>query len=281
MIKLGIIGYPLAHSLSPTMHNAALKITGIEGDYQPLETRPEELEVKINYLKNSGFKGFNVTIPHKVCVMKYLDNIDVSATLIGAVNTVIIDQKGNLNGLNTDAYGFIKSIPEDIIGNITGKKAVILGSGGAARAVISALVALNINDIKIIARNQVKAEELINLSGKNFCGLKLKHLIPQENMDLSDCSLIVNTTPVGMQGKFEGISPLSAYSIDSLKTGAFVYDIVYRPRKTKLLELTEKRGLKTLDGLDMLVLQGAKSFSLWTGKEASVETMKNAAVAAL
>ncbi len=278
MIKLGLIGYPLGHSLSPIIQKAALKHCCIEGDYVLLETSPKEIQGRVEYLKNNDFRGFNVTIPHKVKIIKFLDNIDDFAQKIGAVNTVVISEDKKLSGYNTDVYGFIHAIPEKIRENLQGKKSVIVGSGGAARAVAAGIAEMGIKKLKIFTlKTEInKAEDIKQLINKNFPQLEINCSILNEKVDLAGISLVVNATPVGMEGKFEGISSLSGYSLDSLDKNAFVYDIVYKPQKTKLLDLAEKRGFKTLCGLDMLILQGARAFYLWTGKKPPVEVMKKA-----
>lgn len=269
MLKLGIIGYPLEHSLSPIMHNMALKELGINGIYKTLETPPENLYERVIWLKEQGYRGFNITIPHKVNIIRYLDSIDGYAKVVGAVNTVIIDENNLLHGCNTDVYGFISAIPMDLRNNLNGKKALVLGAGGAARAIIAGLNEIGIRQTEIIARNQEKIFELIN----NFPEINLTCF---NGNDLSGFSIVVNTTPLGMQGHNEVISPLNEEAVAALPEDCLVYDIIYRPRQTKLLELAGKRNLDTLDGIKMLVLQGAKSFELWTGQKAPVEVMKNA-----
>lgn len=277
MIKLAIIGYPLGHSLSPAMHNAALKELGIEGNYVALETPPENLAEQVEFLKNENFRGFNVTIPHKVEIIKYLDSIDNFAKVVGAVNTVVIDKNKKFHGYNTDVYGFTSAIPKEVRDALKDKKAAVLGSGGAARAIIAGLIELGIKEITIFARNQEKAEELKEL----FSEIKINCQNLSENVDLAEFSIVVNTTPLGMSGKNEEISPLNEDSIATLPEDALVYDIIYRPRKTKLLELAEKRSLKTLDGLEMLLLQGTKAFELWTEKIPPVETMREILITSL
>lgn len=274
MLKLGIIGYPLGHSLSPAMHNAALKTNLIEGNYVALETPPEKLAEQITFLKNENFRGFNVTIPHKVEIIKYLDSIYNFAKVVGAVNTVVIDENKKLHGYNTDVYGFVQAIPEEIRKNLKGKHAAVLGSGGAARAVLVGLIEMGIKKISIIARNKEKSIELKEVILKNFSDIEINYSELEENVDLSGFSIVVNTTPLGMQGANQEISPLSQESISTLPKDALVYDIVYKPQKTILLEYAEKRGLKTLNGFEMLVLQGAKAFELWTGQIAPVEIMR-------
>lgn len=277
MLKLGLIGYPLGHSLSPIMQKAALIQLGLEGSYVLLETLPEEIQDRIKYLKDNDFRGFNVTIPHKVEIMKFLDNIDNFAQRIGAVNTVVINENKKLYGYNTDVYGFIHAIPENIRKDLQSKEAVIVGSGGVARAVAAGIAEMGIKNLKIITLETEidKAVEIKQLINKNFPQLEINCSILNEKINLAGISLVVNATPVGMEGKFEGISPLSVYSLDSLDKNAFVYDVVYKPQKTKLLELAEKRGFKILCGLDMLILQGARAFYLWTGKKPPVKVMKN------
>lgn len=259
MLKFGIIGFPLVHSLSPFMHNAALENAGIEGNYAVFETPPEKLEEQVNFFKEQRFRGFNVTIPHKLEIMKFLDSIDDFAKAVGAVNTVVIDENKKLYGYNTDVYGFVQAIPVEIRENLTGTKAAVIGAGGAAKAVLAGLREMGIAEIIVFARNPKSGEELLT-----------------ENIELSKFSIVVNTTPVGMYGKNEGISPLSEKSVSTLPADAFIYDIIYKPRKTRLIEIAEKRDLKTLDGLEMLVLQGAKSFEFWTGQKPSVDVMREA-----
>jgi shikimate dehydrogenase len=281
MIKLGIIGYPLGHSLSPFMHNAALQSSGIEGNYAVFETPTEKLNEQIKLFKEQEFKGFNVTIPHKVKIINLLDSIDCFAQLVGAVNTVVIGEDQKLHGYNTDVYGFVYAINEDLRINLVGKKAAVIGSGGAARAVLAGLVEMGLDEITIFARNQEKAEELKQNILKTLPDFKINHQPLTENIDLSKYFIVVNTTPIGMQGSNEGLSPLSESSIASLPKNAIVYDIVYKPRKTKLLELAEKQGLKTIDGLEMLILQGAKGFESWTGQTPPINIMREALISCL
>ncbi len=275
MLKLGLIGYPLGHSLSPTMQKAAMKELGIEGDYVLLGTPPEKLDTMINFIKKSGFKGFNVTIPHKVSIIKYLDEVDKLAVKVGAVNTVVIEDNGRWIGHNTDVYGFMAALPDTLRLKLKNKKAVILGSGGAARAVVIGLAELKINEIEILTleREIENAYEIEQNLNQNYSKISTKCSALKDNIDLSDASIIVNATPVGMQGKLEGRSPLSLYSIDSLDKHAFIYDLVYKPKNTKLMTMSQAKGLKTMGGLDMLVLQGARAFQLWTLLEPPIEVM--------
>lgn len=278
MIKLGLIGHPLKHSLSPAMHKAALADKGLKGDYVLLGTPPEKLATMVEFMKKTGFKGFNVTIPHKVEVMNYLDSVDKLAVKIGAVNTVVVEENKRMIGYNTDVFGFMEAIPSSARLNFKSQKAAVIGAGGAARAVTAGMAEMGISEVYFVVQEADvdAAFEAGQILSKNYPLVKTHCSILKENTNLSDISFIVNATPVGMEGLLEGISPLSDYSISSLPDDAFVYDIIYKPRKTELLELADKRGLETLDGLDMLVLQGAKAFYLWTGEEAPVDVMKAA-----
>lgn len=278
MIKLGLIGFPLGHSLSPAMHRAALSESGLEGEYELLETPIGDIENRVKYLKDNDYRGFNVTIPHKIRIMQFLDEIDDFAQKVGAVNTVVINRDKKMSGYNTDVYGFIQAIPLEIREKFKNKKAVILGSGGAARAVGAGIAEMGLSELDIITLpseipNAEKIKELIN---SNYPELKINCAALSDIINLADASFVVNATPVGMEGKFRGISPLSEKTLDTLPSDTFIYDIIYKPQKTKLLELSEKRGFKTLSGLDMLILQGARGFSLWTDRAAPVEVMKNA-----
>ncbi|OGH96789.1 MAG: shikimate dehydrogenase [Candidatus Melainabacteria bacterium RIFOXYA12_FULL_32_12] len=281
MIKLGIIGYPLGHTLSPVMHKAALDYLGIEGDYAVLETPPEELINRIKYLKVQGFRGFNVTIPLKVWIVPLLNEVDEYANLAGAVNTVIISENKDLYGYNTDIDGFIESIPEDLKENLKSKKAAILGAGGAARAVAIGLSTIGINEITFYARNPEKANIIQDVILEGFPEIKVKIKEFNEFADLSYASIVVNTTPIGMQGINEGISPINKKTVEGLAENTIVYDLIYKPRETKLIQYAKEHGLYTLDGLEMLILQGAKALSLWIDQEAPVEVMREAVLKSL
>jgi len=266
MIKLGLIGYPLAHSLSPVMHKAALQATGIKGEYVLLGTPPEKLNTMINFIKKSDFKGLNVTIPYKVLIMKYLDGVDKLALKVGAVNTIVIEDNGRWIGHNTDVFGFMYSIPSDFRNNLAGKKALVIGSGGASRAVVAGLGELNVREIEITTlESEIEnAREIEKILNQNYTRINTKCSVLKDNIDLSDAAIVVNATPVGMEGKFEGHSPLNERSINSLDKQSFIFDLVYKPRNTKLIKIAHFKGLTTIGGLDMLVLQGARAFHLWT-----------------
>lgn len=275
-IKLGIIGYPLGHTLSPIMQKAALSHYGLEGTYDVLETPPDELVDQIKFLRKEGYKGFNITIPHKIAAALFLSSVDDYANVAGAVNTVLIKDNKDLIGYNTDINGFIEAIPDKVAKSLNSKRAIVLGSGGAARAVAIGLIKLGINDISFYSRNQDKALMLREIIISNFPDVKVHNYPFSEFLDLSYASIIVNTTPVGMQGVNENLSPISREAVESIKSDAVVYDIIYRPRTTKLLQYAKERDLLTIEGSEMLVSQGAKAFEIWTEKTAPVEIMRKA-----
>ena len=277
MIKLGIIGYPLGHSLSPVMHRAALEYLGLEGDYALIETMPENICDTIKSLRNQNLQGFNVTIPLKVIVIPFLDRIDNLAIIAGAVNTVV-RQNNMLIGYNTDIYGFTQAIPQKERENLKSKKAAVFGTGGAARAVAVGLAESGIKEIVFYARDVKKADSLRQIISSNLTQVKVTVKQFSEYIDLSYASIAVNTTPLGMYGLNRNISPVSQKSMDTLNGECIVYDLVYRPRMTKFLQQAKDRNLKIIEGIEMLVLQGSKSLSMWLDREVPVDIMREAAL---
>lgn len=277
MIKLGIIGYPLGHSLSPVMHRAALEYLGLKGSYDLIEARPENVCDTIKSLRNQNFQGFNVTIPLKVIVIPFLDRIDNQAIIAGAVNTVI-RQNNMLIGYNTDIYGFIQAIPKKERENLKSKKAAVFGTGGAARAVAVGLAELGMDEIVFYARDVKKADSLRQIISSNLTQVKVKIEQFSESIDLSYASIAVNTTPLGMYGLNRNLSPVSSKSMDTLGSECIVYDLVYRPRMTKFLQQAKDRDLKIIEGLEMLVLQGSKALSMWLDREVPTDIMREAAL---
>lgn len=260
----GIIGDPVKFSLSPYMQNAAFKAAGKDAVFVPFEV--QDLDSFITrFLPESGLniRGLSVTQPHKQAVMKYLDEIDETAQKIGAVNTLkIVD--GKLHGFNTDAPGFIAPLTQRA-GNLSGKRAAVLGAGGAARACIHALKQ-NGAQVTVFARDLAKAKPLAAEFGVDL------QLLSDEAF--SGFDLVVNATPLGMKGKFEGQSPSTP---GQLKGVPVVYDLVYNPEETPFLQAARTAGVPTvIGGLEMLVAQGAEQFRIWTGGDAPVEVMKAA-----
>ena len=271
MYKLGIIGCPLSHSLSKVMQEAALKDLGLDGCYDVLETKEEDLIQRLKFLKTQGYNGFNVTIPHKVPVSLFLSDVDEYANRIGSVNTVVINEDKTLKGYNTDVYGFMKPIEDADLNN---KKATVLGTGGAARAVVCGLVMSGIKKIDIFTRNVINSGDTVNLLKQKFPEVEIKLMQYELMQGLDDTSIVVNTTPLGMKNFRQGVFPLSEEMIKTLSNEAIVYDIVYNPIKTELIERAIKYNKKYRCGLDMLVYQGAKAFEIWTGQKPNVDKMK-------
>lgn len=276
---VGLVGYPLGHSLSPAMHNAALKALGLDWEYVLFEVEPKELAEAIKGLRALHIAGFNITIPYKETILPMLDEVTNLARVIGAVNTVK-NQEGKLVGYNTDGPGFIDSLKNGANLNPKGKKVVILGAGGASRAVSVMLAEAGAKPEFIADIQEEKAEELIQYVSSYFeidgesLGANQLHL--QET--LVDADLLINASPVGMHPKIN-FSPLPDNT--KLPEKLLVYDLVYNPAETKLVKTAKSFGCKTFSGLDMLVRQGALAFTIWTGLEAPLELMRQAAEKAL
>ena len=267
MKRAYIIGHPLGHSLSPLMHNAAFKHLGIEAEYLKRDVDLDGLEQTLTMLRSKDVFGANVTVPYKLEVMKYLDEISAEALAIGAVNT-IVNKKGKLHGYNTDADGYIRALKEEAGFNPKAKVAVLLGAGGAARAVAYALLMNRVKKLYIYNRTEEKAVRI----AKDFADLGDIRAINQARFikEIVGCDIFVNATTVGMEkdGKDSKQSP-----IEKMPRKSFVSDLIYKPAETKLLADARKKGLKVQNGLPMLVYQGALAFEMWTGKTAPVEIM--------
>jgi len=258
----GLLGKTLSHSISPSLHNNGFRDLGLNAVYLMLETKEKDLEEYIKSLKTLGFGGWNVTIPYKESIIPYLNGFSSLARASGAVNTVL-NRSGRLTGYNTDVIGFQRQIEESGV-KAKDKRAVVIGAGGAARAVIAAMVQLDLADITIINRTVENAEELAKLfreenSKQNFDFCSLDEQEYGEVVKAAD--LVVDTTPVGMYSndiKKIVINP------DYLHEDQLVIDLVYNPLKTKILEEAEKRGAQIGNGLPTLIYQAEASFKLWT-----------------
>ena len=274
---IGLIGYPIKHSVSPYFQQAALDYYGLDIRYEAWETTAEKLEVTIARLREPQNLGANVTVPHKEAVLPFLDQTDDLASLIGAVNTVV-KRDNKLWGYNTDAHGFIEALRRQGNFEPEGKKVAILGAGGAARAVSFALVQNKVTSLLIINRTLERAQALADNLGQYISQAAWQTkiaILPWQsltsNQVFDDCQLIVNCTTTGMKhSSQEGQSPLN---IELIPKGVMVYDLVYNPYPTPLLKLAEEAGANILGGLPMLVYQGAASFELWTGREAPLDIM--------
>ena len=279
MYKLGIIGYPLGHSISAVIQKAGLESLGVEGSYDVMETPPEELINRIKYIKTNGYNGFNVTIPLKVPMSLFLDDIDDYANIAGCVNTVKVMEDRSFYGYNTDIYGFKKAIPEEV--NLNGKNASILGTGGAARAAVVGLVERGIAEIDFYTRNIINSKQTLDYVRAKFPNIMFNVYQIQNIRSLEGTSIVVNATPIGMKGFMADQMPLEPADLDKLKPDTIVYDIVYNPVKTVLINEAQKRGLKTIGGLDMLIYQAERAQQIWTGQSPDVKSMKIAALEAL
>lgn len=274
MIKLGLIGTPIKQSLSPVIHNTAMESLGIIGSYELLETEPEDLIERLKYLKTNGYLGFNVTIPLKIPVTLFLQQVDDIANLAGAVNTVKISEDKFLYGYNTDVYGFEQGIPAAWRASLKGKKAIILGTGGVSRAVVIALSNIGVSDVTFLSTDVFKAKEISYFLTEKFPRMNFDVKNYSSNADLSCASIIINTTPLGTYGKYCGVSPLPDEVMETISPDAIVYDLVYNPKETEFLRQARKRNLKTVEGIEMLMHQGIKAFEIWTGQKPSIEKIR-------
>ena len=238
MYKLGIIGYPLGHSVSAVIQKAGFESLGLEGTYDVLETPPEDLIQRIKFLKTQGYKGFNVTIPLKVPVSLFLDDIDNYANIAGCVNTVKIGEDKSFYGYNTDIYGFKKAISEDI--NLNGKKAAILGTGGAARAATVGLIEKGIKNIDFYTRNIINSKQTLDYMRAKFPETAFGVYQIQNIRSLEEYAIIVNATPIGMKGFRANEMPLDKKDFDNIKSDTIIYDIVYNPIETVLLKTAKE-----------------------------------------
>ena len=276
--KLALIGHPLGHSLSPVLYQTAFKELGLEGSYELLDTPPEDLISRIKYLKNNGYFGFNVTIPFKVPLTLFLGKYDELMNITGSVNTVKIESDGTLSGFNTDVYGFMQAIPNDI--NLNGKKAAVIGTGGASRAVCAGLFKKGIKKIDIYTRNIIDSADTVKTLRERFGAIQFQAVQTQMMKSLEDIDILVNTTPLGMKNYAEGTSPVEDEFIKTLPDSAVIYDIVYNPIRTALISRAIKYNKRFIHGLDMLVWQAVRACEIWTGKKPDFNLMKTKALEA-
>lgn len=276
MYKLCLIGYPLGHSMSAVIQQAGFKSIGETGSYDILETPPNELIDRVKFLKVNNYDGFNVTIPLKVPISLFLDEIDETANIAGCANTVKIMPDKSFKGYNTDIYGFRTAIPNS--SRLVGKTAGIIGTGGASRAATVGLIQAGIKVVNYYSRNIINSSAMINSMRNSFPEITFNNYQLQNIRNLSDISILVNCTPVGMRGNSMDMMPITRLSLEELPKDALVYDVIYNPMKTLLLKEAESLGLETVSGLDMLIYQGAKALEIWTGKMPDVQTMKIAAL---
>jgi shikimate dehydrogenase len=270
-IICGIIGDPIEHSMSPLMHNTAFKTLGLDYAYVPFKVKSLELRKAIEGIRGMNLRGVNVTIPHKVAVMPLLDRIDPLAEKIGAINTIVNDD-GILTGYNTDAAGFLQTLHERGI-ELAEKRVLLLGAGGAARAIGNILAAEKVKLIVLNRRQELSwAEDLARRLVQSYGADVEVGELTNENLKkaISDVDILVNATSLGMSPDNDQ-TPVPA---DLFPANITVFDIIYNPLPTRLLQEAKAAGARTIDGLEMLVQQGAVSFEKWTGIKAPVDVMR-------
>jgi shikimate dehydrogenase len=272
----GVIGDPIGHSASPPMHNAAFRTMGLDYYYVPFRVRKEALSEAVQGMRAFNIRGLNVTIPHKVAIIRFLDKLDPLAERIGAVNTVVNDD-GFLTGYNTDAEGFLQSLLDSNI-EPEGKNVVILGAGGASRA-IAFILAERGSNLVILNRTLDKAKDYADRITEIFYKEARAAPLDEEKLTgmLTEADILINATSLGMYPHVDD-TPVASHL---LRPGLVIADIVYNPVETKLLKEAEAAGARTVSGLDMFVWQGALAFEKWTGLKAPVEVMKKEVIKVL
>ncbi len=269
----GIIGYPLSHSLSPSMHNFIYQKLGIEIVYKKWEIEEQNLKLHIEKINNDDFVGANVTVPYKEKIVPFLDEIKDEAKFTGAVNT-IVKNDNKLTGYNTDVYGIEKTLDIKLKNDVI-KNAVIFGAGGAAKAALYVLLQKGLKNLIIINRTEANAVKMVDqFNDFNFDHSVLTfNEIPQIKTACLGTDLIINTTILGMKGSgYEDISPIDSSFIDS---NSVIFDMVYNPTKTQLIKIALDKNANIIEGLNMLVYQAIKSIELWTGISPSFDDMYN------
>lgn len=271
---LGVIGHPIAHTLSPAMHNPALAWLELNIRYMAFHIHPEKLADAVRGFKAMGMMGFNATVPHKEALLPLMDWVDPLAQRIGAVNTVAIDDDGTLRGFNSDALGFTDALAEAFPSDPSKKPGetpvLVLGAGGAARGVVVGLLEAGAKHITVANRTPARAEQLVDDLTPYYPQANLSALpLEAKQLPLEESGLLVNTTLLGLQGEV-----IRMVALDRLPESALVYDIVYTPQETPLLQAAKKRNLAILNGLGMLIHQGARAFEIWTGHKMPVERVR-------
>lgn len=271
----GIMGWPVAHSRSPLLHGFWLDETGIDGAYLPLPVRPENLEQALRALPALGFRGCNLTIPHKQAALRVADRVDPLARRIGAGNTIIVAADGSLEASNTDVSGFGENLRDQAPDwDASAGAAVVLGAGGSARAVLAALAAAGVGEVRLVNRTRNRAEAVADVLSE--AGLRISiHPWGEANAVLEGAGLLVNTTSLGMAGE-----PPLELDLARLPRSAPVVDIVYVPLETGLLAMARRQGHPVVDGLGMLLHQGRPGFEAWFGAKVRVSRELRVAITA-
>ena len=277
--RIALLGHPVSHSISPAMQQAALDALAVDARYEAWDVPPAELPHAVERLRARGVLGANVTVPHKVELLRRADRVDALAERVGAVNTIVC-REGRLHGANTDVAGVLRALADAEVA-VAGLEVVLIGAGGAARAVVVAMREAGAALVTVANRTPGRAEPLIVVGGEDLAVriCPLDHASEALRAALRRARLVIHSTPIGMRhGPDEQASPLPA---ELFEAGQAAFDLVYTPERTPFLRAAEAAGARPIGGLGMLVHQGAESFRLWTGLEPPVEVMFAAARAAL
>jgi len=274
-VHLGVVGYPIVHSKSPVFQNAALKALArtnpyLENwEYHRIEAKVDQLEILLEKCIRLGFRGLNLTLPHKVEVMKFLDSMDRPARQMGAVNTICINDLGEIKGYNTDGYGLLTGIRAELEIDLKGRAVWIAGAGGASRAACVQCLEAGCSMLRVTNRSTDRLDELDQQLKEHPAYDRITFASNREELEtMPEESLLIQATSLGL--KPDDPLPVSEKQLEQV---TYVYDLVYGEHATALVELAKKRGLKAADGRSMLVYQGAKSFELWTGLDAPLDEM--------
>jgi shikimate dehydrogenase len=264
----GLVGFPIKHSLSPRMHNAAFSKLKIKAKYKLFELKPEQLRGFLGSLKKKNICGFNVTYPYKEEILEFLNSKSLGVKEIGAANTVVVDHSGKLKGFNTDYLGFSAHLKEL---KVKPKRVAIIGAGGAAKAVCFALAKMKISELCIYDIDKFKSLSLFKNLNSNFPEIKFDVATRLEDLALSSKDLLINATPIGMRPDDPCL-----VGVQDLHPGLFIYDLIYSPPETKLISLAKKHNLNYANGLGMLLYQGVFAFKHFNGRIPPVNIMKEA-----
>ena len=273
-IRLGIFGWPVAHSKSPQMHESAASALGIELRYERFEVAPDDLADAVERKHEAGIDGYNLTVPHKEAIMALIDEVAPAARAIGAVNTVVrVD--GRYIGHNTDAPGLVRSLEEAGV-QVGDARVVVVGAGGAARAAVVGLANAGASEVTVLSRRPEQGEALVRSLGAHVeCALDAAPL-SEASWSFETATLLVQATSATLESNPGAFAFAAALPIDALPAEAAVVDMVYKPLKTSVLARAEERGLSIVDGLGMLLHQGAIAFEMWTGFEPPLDVMRAA-----
>jgi shikimate dehydrogenase len=275
-----VIGYPVRHSVSPPMQNAALRALGLDCVYVALEVAPDRVADAIRGASAMGYKGMNVTIPHKAAVAALVDELTPSARALASVNTVVFGEGGRTLGDSTDGSGFVASLEEEGIG-VRGARVLVLGSGGSARSILWSLTLAGARTIAVAGRTPARvsvAADVARQAGPDVSVVEVAATPDELDANMEGCDLLVNTTPVGMHPRTESIPPMPR---PSLLRGRVVCDIIFNPARTRFLEVAASAGARVVDGRGMLVHQGALSLAQWVGAQPDTSVMRRAVDEAL